>query len=301
MGFSKDERESLHSTIIAVQCLSISACLFVVFLYIWLKDLRHFTFKLVIYLIIADILKGCALLLPSEDEVLCVVQGILTVYFQLSSILWVAVISYVMHSVIVNRDLAIDRKERRFLLICNFVPLVASVVPLSFEKYGYSEGWCSIEETGSDYVFETILRTVVFYGPLCGVFAYSIYTYHKVNKEVRKYSVRTSSEGSFNSAQSTLYKLYMYPVVLVVSYSVVMIYRAYNFITMGESVYVLALLSIALISLNGFLNALVYGLNKHVRQALRDKCRRNVSNEHSLSFLSLDSDEIPISEVDAST
>lgn len=286
MGFSESERNSLHVMILSVSCLSITACLAVIFLYVWLKELRHFTFKLVVYLVATDIAKGCALLLPTEDRACCIAQGFLSVYFKLSSILWVAVISYVMHSVIVKRNMNIQDKEITFLLICNLIPLVAASLPLIFDKYGYAQGWCSIEETGHNFALEFTLRWLVFYLPLYLVFGYSFYTYHRVHKEVTRFSSHSSRSDKFSEAQSFMYKLYLYPFMLVVSYTPSTIYRIYNLITMGDSLFALAFMSAFSMSLNGLLNALVYGLNKYVRQALQDKWKggQNVIG----SFVSLD-------------
>jgi hypothetical protein len=272
--------------ITVVQCVSIVACGTVVVLYVWLKELQQFTFKLVIYLVIADICKGIAWLLSPDDELMCVIQGILTVYFQLSSILWVAVISHVMFAVIVDKDLDIATKEMRYVMLCNLVPLVACLLPLVFDKYGYAEGWCSVEESGHDFVREMVLRVLVFYGPLYLVFGYSSYTYHRVRKELRKF---TEDNDSMDTLKVFMHKLYLYPVVLMLSYGFVTVFRIYTFIFMGGHHFVFSFVSALLISLNGFLNAVVYGVNKQVQQSLKDKCRGR-SRRSSLSFLSFDDD-----------
>mmetsp|Transcript_22616 Transcript_22616/g.40711 ORF Transcript_22616/g.40711 Transcript_22616/m.40711 type:complete len:297 (-) Transcript_22616:58-948(-) len=278
---------------IVVQSLSIVSCLFVVILYFWLEDLRQFTFRLVAYLATADILKGIGMLLPPDDATMCMIQAIINVYFEFCSFLWVAVISYVMLNVIVHRDIDIQRKETKFLLFCSLLPLFASVLPAILGNYGYAEGWCFIADSGGGFVEGTVTRVIVFYLPLYIVLIYCGYIYHQVHKEIAEHTRVTSThDTSFSERRSILYKLYLYPVVLFFSYALVTVYRIYNFSTDGAQNFPLAFVSAFFMSMNGLLNALVYGLTKNVRLALVAKLRGREAadtDDFNFSILSHDS------------
>jgi hypothetical protein len=277
MGFSAAEQESLHTMIMVLQGLSIVSCVFVIALYLWLDELRQFTFKLIVYLAAADIFKGIGMLLPPDDEVMCYIQAVSSVYFELSSFLWVAVISYVM--VTVNKDLDISRRELLFLLACNLPPLVASVLPIIFQNYGFAQGWCFIDDSGDGFVVGSMLRAAVFYIPLLLVLVYCGYTYHRVIQEITRHDKPNASQAS-SVSHALLYKLYMYPIILLLSYSPVSVYRIYNITTGGQHSFPLAFASAFFMSLNGLLNAVAYGLTSNVRQALTAKCRRKTGEEN---------------------
>jgi hypothetical protein len=284
MEFSAAERESLHTMIMVLQGLSIVSCVFVIVLYLWLDELRQFTFKLIAYLAAADIFKGIGMLLPPDDEVMCYIQALSSVYFELSSFLWVAVVSYVMFTVIVNKDIDISRRELVFLLVCNLLPLIASVLPIIFKNYGYAQGWCFIDDSADGFMVGSILRAVVFYIPLLLVMVYCGYTYHRVIQEITRHDKPSASQASIVShRKALLYKLYMYPIILFLSYSPVSVYRIYNFTTRGQHNFPLAFVSAFCMSLNGFLNAVAYGLTSNVRQALTAKCRRRTEEESNYS------------------
>jgi hypothetical protein len=282
MGFDKEERENLYMLVISVQSVSVLACLVVILLYIWLKDLQQFTFKLVVYLAASDIVKGCAMFLSAENATSCFIQGILIVYFQLVSILWVGVISYVLYTVVVNGNFGVKHKERQFVLLCTLLPLCACILPIPFHKYGYSQGFCFVEDSRSDLLLEALLRAVVIYIPLYSVFAYVFFTYHRVFTVIHKNSAKDSSAD----ADAYIYKLYLYPVVLVGCYLPFTVYRIYSFIMMGQTSYSFAFASVFFLCLSGLCNALAYGLNKHVRSAVVQKWRRYWHSSHYLTIAS---------------
>jgi hypothetical protein len=180
-----------------------------------------------------------------------------------------------------------QHKEKQFLLVCNLIPLAASLLPLALNKYGYAQGWCSVELTDHDFILETVLRALLFYGPLYLVFGYCMFTYHRV---VRVISKHTEPAEGLTNAKALMLKLYLYPLVLLTCYALVTVYRIYSFVQRQSTNFPLALSSALLICLNGLLNSLVYGFNKHVRHAITDKCRLRSLQTGQLSFASLDSE-----------
>jgi hypothetical protein len=196
------------------------------------------------------------------------------------------VISYVIDKAVMDRVVSMQHKERQFMLVCNLVPLVASLLPLAFNKYGYTQGWCSVELTDHDFILESVLRALVFYGPLYLVFGYCLFTYHRVVKVISKH---TEPSARLTSAKALMLKLYLYPLVLIACYALVTVYRIYSFVKRQSTNFPLAYCSALLICLNGLLNSLVYGFNKHVRRAIADKCRWSSQVTGELSIGSLGS------------
>jgi hypothetical protein len=119
---------------------------------------------------------------------------------------------------------------------------------------------------------------------------YCFLNYRSVHKEINKHSILSAGLETLSSAQSLLYKLYLYPLVLVISYMPVTLYRIFILSTHHHS-FAFAFVSGFLVSLNGLMNASIYGLNKYVRQSLKAKCGMYDSSEN-FSLMSLESVDV---------
>jgi hypothetical protein len=61
----EDEKETLLFTRMIISSVSITGSLFIIITYMLFKDLREFTFKLILMLSIADLLFTVSLILPN--------------------------------------------------------------------------------------------------------------------------------------------------------------------------------------------------------------------------------------------
>lgn len=179
--------------------------------------------------------------------------------------------------------------ERYFHLCCWGVPAVLAPLPFATHSYGPAQGWCWVSATQDQLWLGTVWRLLVFYVQLWVVICFNMYSYARIIKAIRVHS----SSGLIDVIEirdNLIRRLKFYPLVLVFCYTPVTVKRVYDFIDPEEANLALALASASTMCLNGFLNALVYGLTDSVKEAIQ-QCF--VPRSRSNSLLSDDAISLP--------
>lgn len=129
MGYTDQAEEITFYSILISNCLSILGSIFVCAVYLAFKEIRVFSYKLVVMMCIADsILSLGLLLLDYHGYVHCQTAAFLNSYGSLSSILWNAIIAYSLYVTVFLKDLDISSKEIHFLAIGFGAPLLVSIL-----------------------------------------------------------------------------------------------------------------------------------------------------------------------------
>ena len=267
---SSAQLSSIRLAVQLGQGLSILGALFIIGVWTGFPDLRCYAFKLVLYLTVLDLLHGVWYYLP-EDEVLCELQAILTSYFALASIVMTAVIAFALYQSTVRHRDNIEDMDRKFLLITLTLPVIAVVLPLTTSSYGDVGGWCWIKVTDEDYWFATAWRMATFYIPLWVVVLFNSFVYCQVIRKVREEYQQTTSLTQAEG-ESLLKKLACYPVLLVACYSLMTVTRVLETVHPKRDNFYMMLFGGIAMSLNGLLNAVVYGFTPSVRYRLIGCC-----------------------------
>jgi hypothetical protein len=98
MGYTDQAEEITFYSILTSNCLSILGSIFVVTVYLAFKEIRVFSYKLVVMMCIADSILSLSLLLTGyHGYKYCQTAAFLNSYGSLSSILWNAIIAYSMY------------------------------------------------------------------------------------------------------------------------------------------------------------------------------------------------------------
>jgi hypothetical protein len=105
------------------------------------------------------------------------------------------------------------------------------------------------------------MRFIQFYIPLWFAIIYNFKIYLQVIAFLKTYCERDTNHFLIR-------RLRLYPLILVICWSWATINRLYNFV--GKEVFILNFLHIFFGSLQGFLNACVYGLTKSVRLTVKE-------------------------------
>merc|ERR550534_1274949 len=130
--------------------------------------------------------------------------------------------------------------------------LTAAVVPLILDTYRPTGGWCWITK----YDEEVVLRWTSFYGILWFFFAWICYVYISLWLYMRDLPDKSK-------IPRMVYRLWIYPLVLLICYGPASIRRVWNLV--GDPPYSLAVVHVCFASLHGFVNAMAYGRNRHIR------------------------------------
>ncbi|CAD8110275.1 unnamed protein product [Paramecium primaurelia] len=239
---------------IKVICSSISlfSSTTVAVLFLSNPKLRTPTFRLVLQLQIADALFALASIINSNDDSngLCVFQAFLVNYSRESSIIWIGIFAYNMCATIVdNQELP---GLLKFYVVAIGIPFILSAYPFAWDAYGLNYSMCWL-------LPDSIALMVVDYLVLCiGILFYIIYFYIKIYNFL------------YNVTEMKSYKLFLYPLSFLLTqiWTMIDIFQKYD----ENSTFAFKEVAIAFVSLQGFINSLVYGLTPQVLEILKSFC-----------------------------
>jgi len=169
-------------------------------------------------------------------------------------------------------DIAIaQRKYQTFaLILCYVVPLIWAFVFLFLGVYGAADVYCSIRSSlpNSEQLMYNFLA---YFGILFLTIIFNVYCYIKVIWIMK-------NSGFGKEANAIFFELLLYPLGLIICYSFTCADRIY--LSFGEKITWLEYVHVFLLQLQGFVNALIYGMNYQVRTQIRrmfKRCKNRVT------------------------
>lgn len=268
--------------------LSVLGCLVILGIFVAFPHLRKFFSRLVVYLTVSDFwLCMCNLIghVDNPSSTKCLVQAVVVTYFGLSSIIWTVIIAYALHQTICRQNVNLEaRCEGYFHMIGWGVPFIALVFVAVFSSFGEAGFWCWVPNTPVG----VLMRLAVFYFPLWFGVAYNFWVYRKVRRLLKRMLERYKADGgdceiqqetmnAFEYEQSlarryqSVQMLLSLPLVLAFCWFFSSIRRIIEIFMPGFSFSVLDYLCVSTASLQGALNAIIYGMNPAVREAMSAK------------------------------
>lgn len=253
-----------YISILVSSLLSLFGCTFILFLYYKYNELQGPAYKLISILAIIDIFHCIAFIIPTYNEdrksILCICQAISITAITLASILWTSVISIFLYIGVVKKK-PYEDKILKTLLFCIFLCLVVAFIPpllSGFYEFTYKAGWCWIKNDN--------LRFFVLYFPLWLVIITNTGIYMVVIKHI-KFASHIHPELK-QLGHSMIRKLRMYPVILIISFLPVTLFRIFEYFKHDNKNEYFIIAAGTFTCLNGFFNAIVYGCTKNVRNVL---------------------------------
>jgi len=117
---------------------SLMGCLTIIFLFLFRPYLRDFIFKLTFFLSISESINVIAYLVSLDflnqnqnqiyESQICKVQPILISYANTSSLLWILMICYCLHDLLVNKNRFYDKDKKRYLIIGYILPIFPTLL-----------------------------------------------------------------------------------------------------------------------------------------------------------------------------
>jgi hypothetical protein len=269
MGVSSDEEEAIVAVNIVASSLSILGSLFVILVYCGFSEVRSYSFRLVLYMSICDLLLSFANLLGSMDSSheMCIAQAVLISYFGLASILWSAILALSLYLFVVKQNMTVPDFEFKFALFAFGFPILMTFLPFSTSSYGDQYGQCWIEIDHAGGIAWAVLQ---FYIPLWLTVIFNSYCFYLAYKELQ-----VLIEGAGNMPEeerqlklSNVSRLKYYPLVLVLCWIFSSINAVYMLAKPDSPSVGMIIMDQGMGSMQGFLDALVYGLNPTVRAAM---------------------------------
>ncbi|KAK8988302.1 hypothetical protein V6N11_065896 [Hibiscus sabdariffa] len=295
---SVHDRRILTAVNSGASSLSFIGSGFIVLCYSLFKELRKFSFKLVFYLSLSDLL--CSFFNMVGDTP------------RISSVLLPSSGQQLLHSLFI--ELLLDTKPMlkiwREYFTCMFgcycftliyngashlpMPLFSSSCPLlnavnqllygvpitSCRNFACSDCdtfYCILELSDVFGISMQAVHFMTFYVPLWGAILYNGFTYFQVirmlNNATRMAIGMSDRAYQFDSRTDTkaLNRWGYYPLILIGSWAFGTINRIHDFVEPGHEIFWLSFLDVGTAGLMGLFNSIAYGLNASVRQAIYER------------------------------
>lgn len=274
-GLSESQTQTLTKINVFASALSFAGSGFIVLCYLLFKELRKFSFQLVFYLSLSDLLCSFFNLLGDPGKgMLCYVQGYSTQFFSVASFLWTTTIAFTLHRTVVKHKTDVEELGPIFHLYVWGTSLILAIAPSIGNDYGQAGAWCWVQnETKAGKV----LRFLTFYVPLWGAILFNGIIYFQVIRML-SYATRMAAEMSDRQRQvevradvKAMNRWGYYPLILIGSWTFGTVNRIHAFVSPNEQLFWLYCLDVGTAALMGLFNSIAYGLNASVRRTLREK------------------------------
>lgn len=276
MSVSDQELNFFIISMSIISFLSMIGCCAIIAIYIYYKDIRAFTFKLVVYLAISGFLYSLsniylAYLIPVRIyPSLCTFQAMVISFSSSSALCWTTSIPLTLYLVLVSSKSNVPSYERYYLLVGWGIPLILTVLPFSTDSYSTNvieDLRCWIRPGPG--IEEFIWRTVVFYLPLWVMVPWYFYAFLKITKAIRvdMYLRNFEYEAKFIFIK----RLYLYPIILIICNALSSCFTLIELAGLTDKNIYLNTVSCGLVNIGGLLNSIVYLCNPTVVAKLFNK------------------------------
>ena len=202
----------------------------------------------------------------------CIAQGYAMEFFRLSSFMWTGCFAVHLYQIIWKNVKDPEVFELRYHLVSWGIPSLVCCYFLFMNETGHQmmgqsdRPWCWIRDFHDDEwnAFGSHLQYAVFYGPLLVIFAFNLFIYSFLGRKVGEL-MQTRMKVRIQK------RLLLYLLVFQLTSIWGLANRIYQAWSPKHNYsYVLLCLDSAFGPLQGFLNALVYGLNQKLRDRYKE-------------------------------
>ncbi|VAI71735.1 unnamed protein product [Triticum turgidum subsp. durum] len=259
---SMRNREILDAVGTTAAALSLAGSSFIVLCYLLFRELRKFSFKLVYFLAVADMLCSLFTIMGGPANAFyCFAHDYSAHFFCVASFLWTTTIAFTLHRTVVKHKTDVEEFGFIFHLY------------VWGSDYGRPGTWCWIQQGSTG----KILHLITFYLPLWGAILYNGFTYYQVNRMLNNATRMAvgmsdrSSQSDVRADKKAFNRWGYYPLILIGSWAFATINRLHDFANPGHKIFWLSILDIGFAGLMGLFNSIAYGLNSSVRRAIAER------------------------------
>ncbi|KAL6212217.1 hypothetical protein ACLB2K_017438 [Fragaria x ananassa] len=273
-GLTAYDRQVLTAVNAGAASLSFVGSGFIVLCYVLFKELRKFSFKLVFYLALSDMLCSFFSMVGDPSRgFFCYSHGYSTHFFCVASFLWTTTIAFTLHRTVVKHKTDVEDLEAMFHLYVWGTSLVVTVVRSIGNNHSHIGTWCWAQTgfTGK------ALHFITFYMLLWGAILYNGFTYFQVIRMLNNARRMAGSisdrpyQSDGRAETKALNRWGYYPLILIGSWAFGTINRIHDFIEPDHKIFWLSVLDVGTSGLMGLFNSIAYGLNSSVRRAIQER------------------------------
>jgi len=278
--FSDHQFMLLINTLRASGALGLVGSLFIVISFLWIgRKSRQFPQHLIFWLGLSDGALALSLLMGTFKDpktglsvTWCHIQAFNAQFWALANILWVLVIAvklYLRYRFDVEAKVLQEWHVPSHCL-CWGLPAITCLVITAIRGWGSGPAWCWIG--GDDRLF--IARFVGFYLYVIGVFLAILIIYIMLIARILKRAPKVFSstvledlDDYFENEQSLrkkiTFRVSLYLLSFIIAWGGGLVNRVYGWWTGGHVSFVLWMIQVACVPVQGIFDAIVYGLNRN--------------------------------------
>lgn len=264
--------------------LSVLSCLVVLIIYICFKEIHSFPAELTIYLIISVSFYNITYFFPGNDthSTICQIQGMMSLVFDLCSIVWIAIIGCITYLSLTNKATILKKTVmlRIIFFIVSIVPSVTfalvsyflgAIQASSFDSYC----WFKFSDEKNPHYNSSITMGISYYSITWVIIFFNIYFIISIILKIKSFQLENSKMLRY-----TL-KLIRYPIIQLISYIPTTIVGLIEMINNDSQIIPFWLLYIQLVfeSLCGFFYVIAFIYNKDVIRSIRKSVHWFKGNE----------------------
>lgn len=267
MAFDEDEKLTLWIVICVCAGISLIGSLFIICMYLTFPGLRGYSFRLVLYLSVADLLTSIMFIIPENAfPAWCEMKGGLINFTSLWRIFLTAVIANSIFISYKSEEIDFRKREKIYIFIIAVLSVLLSILPYTTHSYGHAQGICWIIANGDSIIMGTIWRIFAYYGPLWSVFFYNTVVYTILVRRMRKELDSVTAEDIY--LEEVIKRLRIYPLVLMICMVPTSLNRIYDTFNPDSPSFELTCIAFGILSCMGLFNAIVYGLTPSVKYSI---------------------------------
>lgn len=274
-SLTASQRQILAAVNTGASSLSLVGSGFIVLCYILFKELHKFSFKLVFFLALSDILCSFFNIVGDPSTgFFCYAQGYSSHFFCVASFLWTTTVAFTLHRIVVQHKTDVEDLEPMFHLYVWGTSLVMTLIrSIGNRHHPHLGTWCWTQ-TGRTV---KVAHLLTFYAPLWGAILYNGLTYFEVIRMLRNATrmavdmLDTTYRSDVRMDVRALNRWGYYPLILIGSWAFSTINRIHDFIEPGNKIFWLSVLDVGTAALMGLFNSIAYGLNSSVRHAILER------------------------------
>lgn len=248
-SFSQHEIKIIDIIVMVTSSLGMVGSIFMIATYALFKEIREFSTKLICLLAFSDFMASLAWFPFSHtNKISCLVQGIGLQYFLCASFLWTMAISVsLLFAFYPNLlDFEWTLKMRYYHLICWGIPAIMVGIMLALGRYENNGVRCFLDPRS--------LLSLLFYLPLLVVFVINTIVFIAVRSQLSRRA------GSLESRTYGVVSFFL--LAFLASQLPAVLNGLQHLINPKKTMFAFVVVLASLQPLQGFLNAIVYGLNE---------------------------------------
>nr|AAY30370.2 G-protein coupled receptor [Pisum sativum] len=254
--------------------LSFVGSAFIVLCYCIYKDINKYTFKLVFYLALSDMLCSFFLIVGDPSKAyLSFAQGYTTHFFCVASFLWTTTIAFTLHRTILKHKSQANDLEAMFHLYVWGTSLVVTVIRSFGEEHTCIAPWCWSDSA----ILAKAVHFLTFYAPLWGAILYNGFTYFDLLEMIEQgnnmglATTQNAQDAQRNGELKVLNRWGYYPLILIGSWAFGTINRIHEYLNPAHKIFWLSVLDVGTAALMGLFNSIAYAFRTSLNNGLGNR------------------------------